>query len=446
MLRDLLYGTISRKIFFLFLGAAIFPVAVLSFIAVRDLSQLSITKNTDIIIHDLRERETLVQFEIAQYTTLLNMLLDTGGVISYLESSEPTQEAILEVQRDFYTAISNSPSMFQLRLINEDGLELIRLDQDLGLVEVVNKEKLQNKADRYYFQESIVISDEEFYISLLDLNKEGSPSKVEVPHKPVIRIAAPLFSPDGSRKGIMIANINAAELLKLFGAENALADEYKDAAFSLIDAKGFYLFSHTLDKGWSGPTNLDTKYNFYKEYPSLAEKVQQSPTTNQQIGEVLYITERIDLSPSAKKDEMMLVSTIPLSSITEESQDSTAYILTISVVTTTLVAILAYGVSRLVGDPLKQLSKEIEIIASGNFSHKISIKGKDEIGRLGRDFEKMATALREYRDYLEKKVESRTKRLETIADNMIGRELKMVQLKEKVEQLEDKLSNVGKDV
>ncbi|GAH16620.1 unnamed protein product, partial [marine sediment metagenome] len=74
---------------------------------------------------------------------------------------------------------------------------------------------------------------------------------------------------------------------------------------------------------------------------------------------------------------------------------------------------------------------------------KIDIKSKDEIGDLATSFEKMAQSLKKQQDNLENLVVERTKELETKIDELqkykkitVGRELKMVELKKRIKELE----------
>lgn len=50
---------------------------------------------------------------------------------------------------------------------------------------------LQYKGNRYYFKDSIGLEKDQIFVSALDLNVENG--KVEIPHKPMIRFATPVF-------------------------------------------------------------------------------------------------------------------------------------------------------------------------------------------------------------------------------------------------------------
>lgn len=84
-----------------------------------------------------------------------------------------------------------------------------------------------------------------------------------------------------------------------------------------------------------------------------------------------------------------------------------------------LVAGLTYLVARGITIPLKKLTATAGVIAAGDFSQRVQVRGRDEIGELARTFNEMARSLEERtRDLLEltrrleEKVTERTRELE----------------------------------
>lgn len=103
--------------------------------------------------------------------------------------------------------------------------------------------------------------------------------------------------------------------------------------------------------------------------------------------------------------------------------------------------VVAFLIARMIDRPIKALYQGTEIITKGNLDHKVAIDSKDEIGQLSRSFDKMTDSLKKNRLLIEKKVEERTEQLQKTNDFMIGRELKMVDLKNEIIELKKKLGN-----
>ncbi len=119
-----------------------------------------------------------------------------------------------DVEKLLISIINNKRIYDQLRYIDENGQEVIRVDLENGTPVVCKKDKLQNKADRYYFKDTMAIENGEIYISKLDLNKEHG--EIEQPLKPMIRFATKIYDQNGNSKGIIISNYYAKVVINDF--------------------------------------------------------------------------------------------------------------------------------------------------------------------------------------------------------------------------------------
>jgi methyl-accepting chemotaxis protein len=109
------------------------------------------------------------------------------------------------------------------------------------------------------------------------------------------------------------------------------------------------------------------------------------------------------------------------------------------------IIIALYIVVRLFIRPIKQLEKDFLTFAEDP-SHRSKIKTGDEFETLALSFNKMAERIAGIRGELEKGIRERTKELqikteeaERLSRLAVGRELKMIDLKKKIKELEEKL-------
>ena len=191
----------------------------------------------------------------------------------YIGASKAEKEKISwRIEHDFLEFLKQSPAYYQLRYIDENGQELVRVDHDgEGDYKVIQKDKLQNKKDRYYFQEAMQLKEGGVFISQLDLNIENGQIEnrgtKEFPvHVPVIRYAIGVFDASGNRKGIVVANIYA----------NYFLDDIRDMqrnkdAVVLINQDGYYLAHPDKEKEYG--FMLGNDYNFFTDYPDVANKI-----------------------------------------------------------------------------------------------------------------------------------------------------------------------------
>jgi len=108
------------------------------------------------------------------------------------------------------TAQSNKYIM-QIRFIDSNGDEKIRLDREKNTIREVEAQSLQNKTHRDYFKDALQHT--QMFVSQLNLNIENN--KIDFPYKPTFRVILPVYEknfPD-LFKGILIINIKVDLLL-----------------------------------------------------------------------------------------------------------------------------------------------------------------------------------------------------------------------------------------
>ena len=133
----------------------------------------------------------------------------------------------------------------QIRYIDNEGNEKIRINYSKDGSYEVDKGNLQNKKNRYYFIETTKLKENSVYISPLDLNIEGD--QVEMPYKPMLRIAMPVFDERKLPIGIIILNFNAEHVLKKF---REIAKSAKGEVL-LINSNGYSLSSSNPENDWN---------------------------------------------------------------------------------------------------------------------------------------------------------------------------------------------------
>jgi PAS domain S-box-containing protein len=84
----------------------------------------------------------------------------------------------------------------------------------------------------------------------------------------------------------------------------------------------------------------------------------------------------------------------------------------IGLVLALLGAFMGWQLSRPITEPLGALTEAATKMAAGDYSHRVRFERSDELGQLAGAFDRMASAVEESRDHLEKKVEQRTHELQ----------------------------------
>ena len=153
----------------------------------------------------------------------------------------PNNACLGDTQRDWRAFLAAQPQYDQIRWLDETGLERIRVNQSPAGPVVVPAAELQNKADRYYFTGAMALPAGAVFVSPLDLNIEHG--VIELPHKPMLRLAERVFDRAGAARGIFIVNYLAQDLLQ------ALANPREFDTW-LLNQDGYWLRGPSAEDLW----------------------------------------------------------------------------------------------------------------------------------------------------------------------------------------------------
>jgi len=97
-----------------------------------------------------------------------------------------------------------------------------------------------------------------------------------------------------------------------------------------------------------------------------------------------------------------------------------------------LYILLSYLISRRITQSIYKLKENVGFVELGDLNYDVRINSKDEIGELSQSFFNLINKIKKERSTIEKKIQQRTEQLEKINKVMIGRELKMIELKSQI--------------
>ncbi|MHA1561360.1 MAG: cache domain-containing protein [Promethearchaeota archaeon] len=239
-------------------------------------------------------------------------------VLELNETDPKYQDELLKLHYLFMNYSQQFDYFAQIRYINETGSEKIRVDNkaDGNGPYSFSVEDLQNKSERYYFQETMQLSESDYYYSETDLNVEHG--EIEIPYLPVIRIAAPLFNNQSSRRGILIVNINLNYLLEYCSESNAISNPTHKRGFYIIDLEGYYIKNCEFpDRIWGQPVNLNqSEWQIQNDFPDLYNYLSENNISSGVLSYIdedmyspKYLINRIDFGPVNKSPSWIIFTT-----------------------------------------------------------------------------------------------------------------------------------------
>lgn len=320
----------------------------------------------------------------AQYQ--VEALRNAGSTRGYIEATasadksarglpQATWQELLEEL--FAAQIAARPAFLQLRLIDSDGRELVRVDRvgKNAPPRVTPPDQLQDKSARAYVDETLALATGEIYVSPIDLNREFG--VLEVPDKPVLRVATPVDAADGTRFGLLIVNLDMSPILQRL--RDAIP---QDGALYLVNADGDFLVHP--DRAREFGFDRGTRHSIADEEPALARALGGRLAAPGLDG----VSALMGSSTTVAAAQTLLAGSLPVV-LVETRPDGTSLAfatvrrsaLTSGALAAVLAALLALVVARFTARPIVAMTRAVE---AREGSDKLPQTSGGEVGVLAR--------------------------------------------------------------
>lgn len=196
------------------------------------------------------------------------LISDLLYIADSFKLNEENNEDFSQLEQQWLSFSNRKKIYDQIRFIDLDGNEIIRVNYSENGSYLTQRENLQNKKDRYYFTDTMTLNEKQIYISKLDLNIENN--IIEQPMKPMIRLSVPYFNNDGDLKGIIILNYLANDMLKQL---KTIASASQGSLF-MLNSSGYWIVnSEDTSKEWAFMYSDKIDTNFQNQFSSEWEKL-----------------------------------------------------------------------------------------------------------------------------------------------------------------------------
>nr|WP_321456578.1 ATP-binding protein [uncultured Cohaesibacter sp.] len=309
----------------------------------------------------------------------------------------PIREAIWKdrLAQIFLSLAQSNQYLLQIRLIETNGMELIRVNREGEHVFRVGREDLQNKGTRRYVTETLASEDGKIRFFGIDLNKEHG--KVDPNHTPVMRVATMVSGDDGTLLGLIVINVDIGKAVK------KLAQSFSNEKFfMLIDDKGDYLYHPDQSKIFELALGKETG-GLREDYPELARTLEVSPSDKKEVGiafqndKYLANVKKFHFEKKDLQHFVLAVAITPMDALLSENRLMQRQIMLYTAILSLIGAIIAFFVTRHLIKPLQQLTEATQKLSIDAVDN-LMVDGKDrkdEIGVMLRSVHHMATSLEE---------------------------------------------------
>ncbi|MBI5128989.1 MAG: response regulator [Rhodopseudomonas palustris] len=282
------------------------------------------------------------------------------------------------------------PDISNYRVIGaaNGGREIVRVDRDLqsGKPRIAPDSELQSKAGRTYFDLAMRAKPGEVLVSQVELERgTGAAPK---PTAPVLHVVTPLFAADGSRFGLIVANI---DLRGMFARVSSFVRSGR--AIYVVNDRGDYLLHPDKSRGFGFERNQPDRIQ--DDFPSIADAI----TERRELTSI--IADRHGVPTAVAVDHadgvpLSIVEAVPqqriLNAIMTAWRDSTLIGGALAALIATLLAII---MARTMTKPLSQMTAAVSDFTNDRPGH-LPVDAGGEIGVLARAFEQMVQQSQDY--------------------------------------------------
>ncbi|PKI17037.1 response regulator [Colwellia sp. 12G3] len=289
------------------------------------------------------------------------------------------------MEQIFSQFLINKAFYYQIRFIGvaNNGQELISVRNDNYSV-IIPSYRLQQKSSRPYFKATLDKDPGQVYFSKIELAKNHG--KIEQPHKPVLRVATPVYDPvTGNRFGLIIINLNFGEFIAQLKTR-----EMSQLSFYLANKSGDFLSHPDNDKVFG--FDLQQRYLIQEEFPTLtpivSKQIKEHSLGKVSINDNQYLGhyQQVKLTHF---DSLHQLNLLVLKNTTKMEQTLAAYRIRSLLLGSTLALValaIAIIAARRIANPLQQITLSLENYETSNQLGELPIQSSTEIGVLARSF------------------------------------------------------------
>lgn len=232
---------------------------------------------------DLDRVALLLRRELVSVVTDLQLASKSQQFLQFLNTRDSDGNLLA---RDWEQLVTLKSMLLQVRYLDREGMEKMRVDSAMAKGRMVDSQSLQSKANRYYFQDALAMQPGGVYVSPLDLNVERG--KIEVPHKPVTRIGMPIYLDNGDLRGVLLMNIDMRNIL-------SKVKEISDrsyGAFMFLNHAGYYIIAQDKKLQWGFMFPGLTGTTFQDKYSAAWKDIGRlnNGVTDNEDGKFIYST------------------------------------------------------------------------------------------------------------------------------------------------------------
>lgn len=263
------------------------------------------SKEWQLYVEQCHHRLTLAEEIVARDLNRVRADLLFVAALPEVQNAINTRPESLRGATDvFQRFVASQESYFQVRLIDRQGKEVVRVDWDGSNSVVTPSENLQDKSDRYYVIQSLDLQVGQIFTSKFDLNLELG--QIERPLKPVIRFVTPVTR-NGEAGDLLVFNYHGSALLEELAEISLPGNTY------LARDNGGFMLGPSPDTEWGWLLGHSNRFSTVFERASLSRILEAPAPMKTYDG--IFLARKVQLEagimPSANRQTLYLLAHVP---------------------------------------------------------------------------------------------------------------------------------------
>lgn len=198
-----------------------------------------------------------------QISSISDLLGHSQSLYDYLRHPNPKNLAVLE---EVWSSVAVNQKWYtQIRFLNLEGKENVRINYDFKTRTAVPARRLQDKSERGYFQYAQNLKNDQMGSWGIELERENG--ELILPYRPSVRIMMPVAM-ERVREGYLVLNIDVQYL-----SSRLNYSPVRDFNIELLNQSGFYVASLHNDKLYGDIIPDREHFNFGLMHPKMWQSI-----------------------------------------------------------------------------------------------------------------------------------------------------------------------------
>ncbi|EAY27133.1 SpoIIE family protein phosphatase [Microscilla marina] len=355
---------------------------------------------------EIKNEATQVEqfFQSAQTDLLFLSRLSQLNKLSADTTKEDASESLHTLTETFQQLARTRKVFSQIRFIDQNGQELIKVDYKNGNANSTERQALKNSKGEEFFVKTRQLQEGQFYHTTPYLKKD----RKQTPDisQPTLTYATPVMDKNDQKSGMIVVDLDLNLLMDNLRAweknDNKIIKNKSHTNLSLLTSEGYYVYHTNNTLLWGKDLKMPT-HNISEREPDQVQKLLSTHYNEPLIVDGhLYTSSKIVPNKDVANNYLVLLYKIPKGQLNVTSNLRINLVL-VGLVFILITVFLIVGISsRRIVNRLSTLRNNVKQLMKGNIPETIETKSDDEIGEITHEINELTINISQMVNFADK--------------------------------------------